>query len=87
MAGQVGTDPDQCPRNSDLGGMAYQTPEAVAFTGPCRPASCTLAELSKWPAADWALCIITVTNATGGIAVCVSDGTAWISQRTGAAVA
>lgn len=71
--------------NAVSGGQPAPMPLAGgAFGGPAAPASYTLTTLPS--AATYSGYLIRVSNATGGPALCMSDGTNWINIRTGSAV-
>ncbi len=57
---------------------------AVRAAGPLKPGQYTLATLPS--ASSYNGCTITVSNASGGPALCLSDGSSWINIRTNAPV-
>lgn len=64
---------------------AYAKLASPVFTGTVKLPTYTLTTLPS--ASANANCYITVTNATGGPAMCISNGTNWINVRTNATVA
>ncbi len=98
----IGSRADQVVVHGDLNPMAYQTHDSVQITGGriggravadigagvyAAPVQLGVYTRTTVPAASaYTNYVITVTDATGGRCVAQSDGTAWISQRTGNAV-
>lgn len=65
--------------------VAYAPLASPIFTGAVKMPTYTLTTLPS--ASANANCTITVSNATGGPAMCISNGTNWINVRTNATVA